>query len=72
VKSQDAFKEELGKALADRMGLNHDSTLADWDSEDTGKGIIVKMTSCRYFTRAEYAELAEAASKRLLAGSEAP
>lgn len=64
------LRRELGKALADRMGLNHDSTIADWDSERAGKGVVVRMQSFRFFTDAEYAELALVASNRALEGSE--
>lgn len=69
--ANDQFQRELGKALADRMGLNHETTLEGWESEQFGKSVAVKMTSFKLFTEAEYAELAEVASKRTLEGSEA-
>ena len=68
--ANDKLRQELGKALADRMGLNHNTTLEDFETEWHGKSVAVKMTSFRLFSEAEYGEVAEVASRRVQEGSE--
>lgn len=58
------FDEELGKAMADRLGLPLNSTLREWTAESSGKTVWVTMQTMKAIHLDEYNELVRAASKR--------
>lgn len=61
----DPIAEELGKALADRLGLRHDDTLKDWSAEyGGGKTVLVTMQTVKAIPRAEFVELQKLAEER--------
>lgn len=55
---------ELGKALCDRLGLNHDTTLREWKAENTASGVMVSMTTVKFMSVEEYNELRDVAVQR--------
>lgn len=60
----DPIVEELGKALADRLGLRHDDTLKDWMAEYGGQTVLVTMQTVKAIPRAEWVELQKVAECR--------
>lgn len=57
--------EELGKAIADRLGLRHDDTLREWSVEGIGtRTVAVKMTTFKAISVDEFNELRAVAVKR--------
>ena len=58
------FDEELGKALADRMGLCHETTLQDYTTESLESGVVVKMQTFRFMSREDYEGLRAVAKTR--------
>lgn len=58
------FQEELGKALADRLGLNPDTTLMEWDAEGRGRHVFITMTTMKPMPIDEYNELILVAMER--------
>jgi len=58
------FEEELGKALADRMGLCHETTLQDYTTESLKSGVVVKMQTFRFMSREDYEGLRAVAKTR--------
>ena len=71
MKKTTAFERELGKAICDRFGLNHNTTLEDYTTESAGKTVWITMTTMCGISADEYAELVQVANKRALEGSEA-
>ena len=64
--SNTRFHEELGKAVADRLGLNHNTTGMEWSAEGAARGdsVMVKMTTFKMLSQAEYNELIAVALNR--------
>lgn len=59
-----AFEEELGKAICDRLGLPHGSTLRDYSTEAAGKTVWLTMTVMQAIPLDDYNELRMVASRR--------
>lgn len=60
------FDEEMGKALADRLGLAHDTTLRDWSAESSGAGpVVVTLSTRKLLTQEEFHELIQVATARV-------
>jgi hypothetical protein len=60
----DPFEIELGNALADRLGLNHATTLREYDTEHFGTKVKVAMTTMVFIPTDEYEDLRKAAAIR--------
>lgn len=59
------FGDELGKAILDRAGLNHNSISKDWKAESTGRGgAFVTFNAIVVLSREEWAELQQVANER--------
>lgn len=58
------FDEELGKAVCDRLGLAHESTMREWRSEGSGGTVFVFMTTMKSMPVDEYNELLAVAAER--------
>lgn len=60
------YEEELGKAVADRLGLDHNTTLMEWDADRSkaNGAVWVTMTTGRLLTNAEFTELQNVAQER--------
>lgn len=56
--------DELGKAVADRLGLNHDSTHKDWQVKGYGNNVYLTMTTQAFMTAEEFEELRVVAVRR--------
>jgi hypothetical protein len=56
---------EFGKALCDRLGLNHDTTLRDWEAKPTGTDhVAVSLVTMVIMPLDEYNELRAVAAQR--------
>lgn len=60
----DAFARELGKALCDRLGLNHASTSVDYSVEPWGSRVIVRTSNAHFITQEDWAEVQAIAAQR--------
>lgn len=56
---------EVGKALADRLGLVQDNTLREWHAESAGKNVMVTMTTVKFMDEGEFNELFKVAQLRV-------
>jgi hypothetical protein len=65
ISETDYFGLELGKAICDRIGLDHNTTLGDWNAEDAGDFVMVTLTTIKAIPKAEYNDLVRTALKRL-------
>lgn len=64
---QTRFETELGKALCDRLGLDHNSTLRDYETEGAGNTVWVSMTTTKAMSLDEFNELVKVAAERATA-----
>ncbi|UVK58461.1 hypothetical protein SEA_GLOBIWARMING_69 [Arthrobacter phage GlobiWarming] len=59
------FGDELGKALCDRLGLNHNTTSQDWHVENINpKTVFVTMTTVAAIPVDQYNDLVKVAAER--------
>jgi len=58
------FDTELGKALCDRLGLDRNSTLQDYETEGAGNTVWVTMSTMKAMSLDEFNELVRVAAER--------
>ena len=62
---QDPVDFELGNALADRLGLNHATTLREYDVKASGRSkVVVTMHSALTLDKSDYEDLRRVAEMR--------
>ena len=63
----DKAEQELGKAISDRLGLPHNSTLRDYSAEHSGNSVWLTMTVMQAIPLDDYNELVRVAARRAAA-----
>lgn len=64
IPESDRFTEELGKAICDRLGLHHNSTLREYSAEGSGNTVWVTMTVMQSIPLDQYNGLRRIALRR--------